>query len=228
MKGILLSISAFILILFACKRDDAALVERENPPAEEWVLSQFTRVDVERQDTVAFYPVFEEGMLTMMMKSGAVTRSFEYTGNNVIRIHESEAYYEVIYNTEDKISELRWKSTIYKLTWENENVKSMTVFNVYNTDTSQGYTKNYTYGNKKMPGKDNYRWLSSPLSFELLSFNNLVKQETVYGGEVHARDTYECKFNEKDLLIEQKIRSEQLTGQPSVCNSIMTFAYTKK
>ncbi|MRG47051.1 hypothetical protein GFS24_18150 [Chitinophaga sp. SYP-B3965] len=228
MKRALLNISAFILLLFACNKNDTSPAGGEHPPAEEWLLSKLTRIDVESRDTLVAYPVFEENKLAKIMESDVVTRAFEYTGNNIIRINESEAYYDVIYNAEHKISEVRWKSTIYKLTWENENVKSMTTFNVYNEDTTQGSTKNYTYGNKKIALKDNCMWLCSPLSFELLSFNNLVKQETVFAGEVHSRDTYEYKFNEKDLLVEQKVRSEQLINDPSVSNRVITFSYTKK
>jgi hypothetical protein len=276
MKRTLLSIAAFVLLLSACKKDDAA-------PAEEWILTKFTNVDVERQDTITTslkynissvlseltesgadwdqpysitsYPVFEGSRLTKIMESDlevttpAIRNSFEYTGNNVTRINTYgfdqaqewtiEEYFEVLYNSQNKISELRRKSvaspeyvTLYKLTWENENVKSMTVFNVYATDTSQSNTENYTYDNKpslvKALFKDNYMWLSSPSSFELLSANNLVKQETVFNGEVYSRDTYEFKFNEKNQLTEQQLKSEQLIDQPSVSNSIVTFTYTKK
>jgi hypothetical protein len=276
MKRTLLSIAAFVLLLSACKKDDAA-------PAEEWILTKLTHVDVERQDTVTTslkyntssvlseltesgadgdqpysftsYPVFEGSKLTKIMESDlevttpAIRNSFEYTGNNVTRINtygfdqaqewNIEEYYEVLYNAQDKISELRRKSVtapdyaaIYKVTWENENVKSVTTFNVYGTDTSQGSTNNFTYDNQpnivKALFKDNYMWLSSPTSFEYLSANNLAKHETLYNGEVYSRDTFEFKFNDKNQLTEQKVKSEQLIDQPSVSNSIVTFTYTKK
>lgn len=274
MKRTLLSISAFVLLLSACKKDDAA-------PAEEWILTKFTSIDVERKDTVittlkynaellseltesgsdgvpysvTSYPVFEGGKLTKINESDlevttpAIRNSFVYTGNNVTRINEYgfdqtqqwaiTEYLEVLYNAQSKISEVRRKSvsspdysTIYKLTWEGENVKSVTAFNVYGTDTSQSNTDNFKYDTKpnisKALFKDNYMWLSSPTSFEYLSANNLVEHKALYSGEVYTVDTFEFSFNERNQLAEQKVKSEQLIDQTSVSNRIVTFTYTKK
>lgn len=200
-------------------------------------------------------PVLEGGKLVKIMASDlnsttpVIKNSFVYTGNAVTRINEYgfnalqewviAEYYEITYNAQQKIDKMVRKSTsntdyatVYKLTWDGENVKSMTAFNVFGMDTSQANTENNTYDNKpsftRALFKDNYLWLSSPSSFELLSANNLVKQDLIFGGETYYRFTYEFKFNERNQLAEQKMKTEQLLDGTAESTSITTFTYTKK
>lgn len=275
MRKVILSISAFVLLLSACKKDDAA-------PEGEWQLSKFTSIEVERKDTTvtlvgynadktvkeliesgtedgvpwnySLQSVYEGNKLVSFRESDnedpapRTTDAIVYNGDKVARIDYYgfngddqwviTGTYEMTYNAQGKVSAITRKSvpaseyeSIYKLTWDGENVKSMTVFNVVGTDTSQANTVNFYYDDK--PGIHKvlfgmYNWLSSPTLVEYLSANNLVKEEVFYNEELYTRNTYERSYNERNQITEVREKRASLKDPVSESNTIVKFEYTKK
>jgi hypothetical protein len=118
-----------------------------------------------------------------------------------------------------------------KLTWEGENVKSVTVFNVQGADTSQSNTTNFFYDAKSGIHRalfSGYVFWSAPTAVENLSANNVVKKEIYYNEELYTRVTYERTYNERNQIKEEKEKYESLKDPIETANRIMSFSYTKK
>lgn len=275
MKKTLLSAAGFILLLAACKKDDAA-------PAEEWYLSKYATVEVGKTDTITttvkltnniiseiteggidagtpWYfttqTVFEGNRLTQLKERSdveptpKVISSFEYTGDKISKINYYGSnqgqdwgitgYHQMIYNAQGKVTEIRalgvpdeGYAVLYKITWEGENVKSLTVFNVAGTDTSQANTELYLYDDK--PGVhralfgNGFIWNGSPTAVENLSANNLLKKEVYYQEELYTRVTYERTYNERNQVKEMKVKTENVKEPVSTQHKITTYTYEKK
>lgn len=199
--------------------------------------------------------VFEGNKLTQVKESSdvdptpRVINSLEYTGDKIAKINYYGSnqgqdwgitgYHEMVYNAQGKVTEIRTKgvpaneyATLYKITWEGENVKSLTVFNVVGTDTSQANTEKYSYDDK--PGihralfGSGFIWNGAPTSVENLSANNLLKKEIYYNETLYTRITYERTYNERNQVKEQKMKIESLQEPTSTQNKIITYTYTKK
>lgn len=199
--------------------------------------------------------VFDGNRLTMLKEFSDVEpaprliNSLEYTGDKIAKINYYglnqnqenviTGYHEMVYNEQGKVKEIRTKNipaseyaTLYKITWEGENVKSLTVFNVVGADTSQANTEMYLYDTKPAIHHalfgSGFIWNSSPTAVENLSANNLLKKEIYYNEELYTRITYNRTYNERSQVKEMKVKTEALKDPVSTQDKIVTYTYEKK
>ena len=170
-----------------------------------------------------------------------------YEGNRLVRVDhwdyrsdgtpgsELNNYDSLVY-LQGKITELYNKSVKghgtnkYKLTWEGENVKSVERFSEKPDGTFEfRAATNYTYDNKPSLYsifKVNIFWFHETTMFELLSANNMVKQEIVFQGAVTERFTNEYKLNGEGRIVELHSSSQYLNGEPTLYKTLVQ--YTEK
>jgi len=200
-------------------------------------------------------PVFDGSRLTQIKESSdaeptpRVINSLDYTGDKITKInyygynqaqeYGITGYNEMVYNAQGKVTEIRTKAVpaseyaiLHKITWDGENVKSLTVFNVVGADTSQANTEKYFYDDKPAIHRaffgNGFIWNGSPTTVENLSANNLLKKEIYYNEELYTRVTYERTYNERSQVKEMKVKTEALKDQVSTQNDIITYTYLKK
>ncbi|WP_343303389.1 hypothetical protein AAHN97_17665 [Chitinophaga niabensis] len=199
-------------------------------------------------------PVYEGGKIVGIKERSSFnpnshyTKSFVYTGTQVTKVHYywdndqdgeyivSPRYDSLVY-TSGKLAEV-WglhaeqpeNVTKYILTWEGNNVKTCSLYlkNVAVVEFTLHSVNKYTYDNR--PGFQyllgDYNWLSDMNSFELLSANNLVKEE-VYSDDV-LRSTYTNVYTYEGNLLKAIDAEDKYIDPPSTETYKVKFEYITK
>lgn len=181
----------------------------------------------------------EARLINSLEYNGDKIAKINYYGSNGVQDWGITGYNQMVYNAQGRLSEIRILgvptniyATLFRVTWENDNVKSVTTFNVVGTDTSQANTNVFYYDTKPNILKPfftgTFFWWDAPTAVEHLSANNLVKREVFFNQELYHRVTYERIFNDRNQVTQQKEITETLKEQMETHTKVTTFTYVKK